>query len=186
MPYAVVLHFGDELETQVLALWQKLADTKLTSSLLNFGISRPHISLASFEQADVNILLKHVEDLAKSTFSFPLSFDSVGSFPTDERVIYLTPTRPKALANIHANFHKNIQHAGLSCNEYYLPGQWLPHCTVAYKVEDSKFEKAIEYCQKADHQFHGDITEIGVLEYRPIKELASFPLKTVGGKGDLD
>ncbi|MDH4203171.1 MAG: 2'-5' RNA ligase family protein [Phycisphaerae bacterium] len=181
MPYAVVLHFSDELEKKVLALWQKLADTKLTSSLLDFGISRPHISLASFEKADVNILLKYVENLAKSTPSFSLNFDSVGSFPTDEKVVYLAPNRSDGFISIHREFHKSIQNTDLSCNEYYLPGKWLPHCTVAYRVEDLNFKKAIEYCQETGHQFHGNVTGVGVLEYWPIKELASFPLKTVNG-----
>ena len=142
MPYAIELFFDNELEAKIFVMWKNLAKAKITSTMLDIG-SRPHLCLAIYEDADLEKLTKLVEDFAKTACSFPVKFGSVGSFDTNERVVILNPAENKELFDLHRDFHKSLPADGFSCHEYYKPGIWLPHCTVAINVEVSKFEKAI-------------------------------------------
>ena len=179
MPYAVELFFNNELEMKILGLWQKLAAVGITSTLLDID-ARPHLCLAVLNDADAAKLCQLVEDFAESVSSFAIDFDSIGSFDTDERVVFLRPVKNDGLREVHSNFHQRLKAENLHSHSYYVPENWQPHCTIAMNVEEPRFKKAIEHCRRAEHRFYGEIIGIGVIEFRPIKELAKFKLKIRG------
>ena len=53
---------------------------------------------------------------------------------------------------------------------YYLPGNWVPHCTVAIDLSATEVIEAVVYCREAFQPISGQFREIGLVEFRPVKE----------------
>ena len=59
---------------------------------------------------------------------------------------------------------------------YYAPGAWVPHCTLEMDLPDENVPKVIELCSDLDLPTEAHLVEVGLVEFRPLKELMSFPL----------
>ena len=176
MGVAVVLYFDEITEKTIFSIWQNLAKKRLSSYLLDIGI-RPHITLGAFEQADIKSLSDMTRTFAGDTKSFEINLCSVGSFPVSERLIYYLPVPTKQLLGIHSEYYNFIRPIGLNWGNYYLPENWVPHCTVAEKVFDENvFKQTFWYCCNAGIPIKGRITHIGIFEFMPVKEIACFGL----------
>ena len=176
MSIAVVLYFDKQTETRLLSIWRDLAKKKLSTFLVDIGI-RPHISLAVFQKNEIEDLLKRTQAFAKNIKSFEINLCSVGSFPISGRPIFYLPVPTTQLLDIHSQYHNSIGPIGLNCEKYYLPGNWVPHCTVAENISDEDlFKQIILDCCNAGMPVNGRVTHIGIFEYMPIKEIVDFAL----------
>jgi len=176
MNVAIVLYFDKKTEDKIFSIWRNLARGKLTSYLLDIGI-RPHITLAVFEQAEIKSLSSATETFARDIESFEINLCSAGTFPVSRRPIYYLPVPTKQLLGIHSEYYNSIKSIGLKWENYYLPENWVPHCTVAEKVGDENvFKQTFWYCCNAGIPITGKITHIGIFEFMPVKEIACFAL----------
>jgi len=176
MSIAVVLYFDKETERKIFSIWQKLAQEKLTSFLLDIGI-RPHITLAIFEQVEIKSLSDTTQAFARNIKSFEINLCSIGSFPISEKPIYYLPVPTKQLLDIHSQYYNFISPIGCSGENYYLPGNWVPHCTVAENLgNENLFKQTLWNCCNAGIPIEGRITHIGIFEFMPVKEITNFAL----------
>ena len=88
MGYVVELYFDREAEERVTRLWDTFAQRGITSFLPSIG-SRPHISLAVFDEIDPDPLTNLLGDIARETAAFEVELAAVGSFPGTEGVLPL-------------------------------------------------------------------------------------------------
>jgi hypothetical protein len=61
------------------------------------------------------------------------------------------------------------------CWSHYSPPQWVPHCTLAMGLESQQMARALDICQPTGWPLLGTVTEIGLIETRPIKQLYAAP-----------
>ena len=175
MGYAVLLYFDKQTEQSILNLRHALIEQGFPSTLDKAG-DRPHISLAGFSNVDSDILISLVQEYANSIESFSIQLSSIGIFPTDENVLFLSPTPTLQLLTYHQEFHRRLVKSKLISSPYYVPENWTPHCSVEMNIPDEQFPKAIEFCRKAFKPVIGQFQEIGVIEFQPIKSLAKWSL----------
>ena len=62
--------------------------------------------------------------------------------------------------------------------DYFLPGQWIPHCILALEIEPEQLTRALNIGMRLTLPFAGQMTEIGVIEFRPVKERCVLQLRT--------
>jgi 2'-5' RNA ligase len=176
MSVIVALYFDEKTEKKIFSIWQKLATERLTSFLLDIGI-RPHITLTDFEQAEIKRLSDATRAFAGNAKSFEVNLCSVGSFPVTGKPIYYSPVPTKRLLDIHSEYYNFIKPIGLNWGNYYLPENWVPHCTVAEKViDENAFKQTFWYCCNAGIPITGKIASIGIFEFMPVKEIVCFDL----------
>ena len=60
--------------------------------------------------------------------------------------------------------------------EYYWPGKWVPHCTVAIDVAPDKMGAALEMCVHSEAFGTVELDEVSLIEFRPVREIYAFPL----------
>jgi 2'-5' RNA ligase len=173
--YAVELYFDSQTEKRVWELRQLLIEHGIASLIGGLG-DRPHVSLAVFPEVDCNELISVTKEYANGIEPFDVQFSAIGSFPTIENVLFLSPVLTEKLLDHHSDFHHMLVEAKLTASAYYLPGNWTPHCTVEMNIPDEQFSAAREICKKSFIPFTGQFQEIGVTEFRPIQRLANWSL----------
>jgi 2'-5' RNA ligase len=180
MGYAVELYFDRQTEQSVRKIRQALAKEGIPPVLDPLG-ERPHVSLAVFSDVDCERLISIVRDYAASTQAFAVQLSGMGTFATDENVLYLVPVPTLQLQTIHQEFHHRLEQARLTPSHYYQPGNWVPHCSVEMNIPAERFSAAVELCKGAFRPVQGQFREIGIVEFRPVRAVAQWPLRVPTG-----
>lgn len=175
MPFAVHLFFDTNTETIIKSAWRKLADTAI-APYMHQSANRPHFSLAIYQHLDLRECEQLLKSFAATKNRLPVSFQYFGVFPTTPAAMFLGSTVTVSLLDLHAQVHEALRSISTDPLPYYLPGQWVPHCTLALELEPSLVTKALGIGLQMPLPLSGEITEIGVIEFRPVKHLFGFSL----------
>lgn len=138
--------------------------------------SRPHISLAVYNNVDVALLSERLYKFLIGRKTVKLRFESISAFPTDPAVIFIAPGMTNELFTLHKNYHALM--SGCLKDEwgYYLPDKWVPHCALAMDVPKLKVSNIIQHLTTDFQQFDFSIEEIGIVEFRPVNHLITYKL----------
>lgn len=175
MGYAVELTLDSTSTGVVQALWKTLAERGIDPVLPSLG-AWPHISLAVFETVDPAALRDELATFADELAPIATAFSAVGTFPTSEGVVYLAPVVTAELLAVHERFHQRMERLGLRSHAYYRPGQWIPHCTVATDLAPADVGTTIAACCASNAFAPISLTELELIEFRPVKTIYHFPL----------
>lgn len=141
MAHALEMYFDEDADAAVRQLWQRLADAGLPSlAVRTHRRHRPHVSLAvaeSLAAADPAVL-RPVLAARKPV----LHLHVLGTFPGSEGVLFLGVTVTARLLAFHGDVHAAL--AGQPGEHWpdYLPGRWVPHCTLAEGLDEAQVAKA--------------------------------------------
>lgn len=182
MAFAVVMYFDAATEAEVRSLWALLSEKQISSVMATMGI-RPHISLAGIENLDAQQLCAMLQAFAQSTLPLTVKFGAVATFPTGQGVVYLAPIVTSELLRLHENFHVRLADLSLSSHEYYRPGNWIPHCTVAIDLPPESISAAVNACRTSNVFHEAHLVKIALVEYLPVQEICVFPF---GGMIDVE
>lgn len=176
MSFAVEMFFDEAADRAVRAAWKAMADAGISTATMD-GISRPHVTLAVSDE--IGATFKNALALfAKEIPPFELIFSHIGAFNTAEGVVFLAPTVTRGLLDLHQRFHAFFDQHAAKKWPYYLPGAWVPHCTLAFRLGTERLAAAIEIAAEVKLPMPCGVTEIGLLSGvgEPEKELVSFPI----------
>jgi len=140
--YAIIATFDSVFINKIIELQNEL--TNIIESNQLAGVE-PHITLADYKELDVNLYTKKLEEfVAIQEKMAAVNFFSVGTFPTNG-TIFLAPTLTDELLTLHHSYHDHFQAFHNNPNSYYVPGKWVPHCTIANHLNSTQFLSAMEY-----------------------------------------
>jgi 2'-5' RNA ligase len=168
MAFAIELFFDQALETAVRQIWQDIAQSGLKSAMLEAQY-QPHVSLAVCEALNMAAFAAEIEVFAAGQTPLPISLQNIGIFPTEEGVVFLGVTVTAELLAMHAAFHLAFARHGVDQWDYYLPGQWVPHCTLAYGLSHEEIGKACQIVQRASFPLKGWVRQIAITDVSPEK-----------------
>lgn len=178
MGYAVELNFDAESSARIRNLWQCLADAGVNRTMIDVNAS-PHISLAVFSEIEPEILRPLLAEFAAMVTPIPVRLAAVGTFPImaqgDEGAVFLAPSVSTRLLAEHDRFHRMLNEYNIYAHEYYRPGNWVPHCTVALNAAPDQVMKAVAICRHSDVFQSGELVDASLVEFRPVKEYFRFP-----------
>jgi 2'-5' RNA ligase len=141
MACALEMYFDAEADAAVRSLWQRLADAGLPSlATLTHRRHRPHVSLAVAESlAGADLApLRAVLMGRRPT----LSLYVLGTFPGSEGALFLGVAVTAELLAFHADVHAALATQPAEYWPYYLPGSWVPHCTLAQGLNRTQAARA--------------------------------------------
>ena len=176
MAYAVELILSADSAARVVKLWEELAKKSISSVMIDVG-GRPHISLAVFEDLAPSVLQGDLSRFAEMTRPLSLALWSAGVFSGSKGVVFLAPVVTQDLLEAHERVHTFLEDKGIECHEYYRPGRWVPHCTVATEVALDKVGAAVELCMQSDVFGAVTLDAVSLIEFRPVREIYTFPLR---------
>lgn len=169
MHLVVELYFDEATETAIRSLWHTLASTGVSAGLGEID-SRPHISVAVYHELDLGPFQTALTTFAGERSTVDVTLASWGVFPTAECVVFLAPVVTHKLLVLHQDFHQTFAAFGDTSQSHYLPGQWVPHCTLATGYPPYLLPKVAEACQMVGVPLRGHLERIGLVEYYPRRE----------------
>lgn len=176
MPYAVHLFFDPETEHAITTIWQEMVDANV-APYMNTSGNRPHISLALSDELDLAACEERLKAFAARSEPLPVSFQSLGIFPTQEPVVFTAPVVTQELLTLQRKVDELLEGC---CRwpefDYYRPGNWIPHCTLAMEFDQALLHRALEIATHLKLPLNGQIVGLGAIEFRPVKHLYAFPL----------
>lgn len=178
MQYAIELFFDKDLEEKLYNLAKRVADEKLSTKFMEWK-TRPHITLACFNDLNEEKCIKQLKRFAKTHKQMPACLGSIGMF-NDTRAIFASPVMTEDMYRFQRELHKYMRGFDTKGWEWYLPNRWVPHCTLAMTQEDDEevFYKASSLLL---HEFEGCVgkfSSIGLIKITfPVEEIYTVDLK---------
>jgi 2'-5' RNA ligase len=175
MSFAVQFYFDPQTEAAILLAREKLLRRGI-HPIPDEMPGRPHLTLGIWNGKSPHGLVPRLETLAAGLPASDVLFSSAGVFPTREGVIFLAPVVTQQLLEVHAQVHREVVSPGLEADRSYLPGNWVPHVTLAIFLPDWEMHAAVDIAREAPMPLTGRVTALGIIEFPPVKEIATFPL----------
>lgn len=182
MGYAVQLYFNTELEAALLEVRAALTRAGVTPTLERLG-DRPHVSLSVLHEVDVRSCITMLEHFADGRSSFRSGFEAFGAFPTSQGVVFLSPTPSEDLLGAHRVMHQRMVDLGAQVHEHYVPDGWIPHATMGFELSSKEVALALSWLHANFKPVDGAYASVGLIEFPPVKSLATFTLRAPAGAG---
>ncbi|SRR5579871_259290 len=178
MPFSVELFFDPKSSMAVQQCGAFLQKAGVPSIFSTLGAS-PHVSLAVFEQYNPERLHALLKKLAASYPPTSFRLSSAGTFFGKEGVLFLAPVVTDSLLKIHDWIHRALPKAVEGNWVYYLPGGWVPHCTLAIRLTPKKLGKGLEVLRRKGVSIQGRYSHLALVEthprIKPIRLIYSIP-----------
>lgn len=163
--YAVVGYLDNETENKFKNIWGLLSDKGLTHYGVEIKGKRPHITIADYDSLDKEEFIRLFDNYYKDKEKINLSLTVLGTF-IDTGTLFIAPTLSKELITFHANHHNNFCSFNMNENSFYLPGRWVPHCTIASRLDGAKMLEVFRFCQSALNKISCQINEVAVIQIK--------------------
>jgi 2'-5' RNA ligase len=170
--YAIVLYFDDATNKIIGNMIERTATLSGNSYMLDINIP-PHVTLGCFLSDEQSDLLEKVKSFAKSVTPFKMIFNTIGAF--EPYVLFASPVKDECLTQMNNALHK------LLLNDYepaenanYLPDRWMPHCSLAVRLDAEQFAKAKAIESEIDLPFTARVTKIALAKCNPYNVMATW------------
>ncbi|WP_088322221.1 2'-5' RNA ligase family protein [Bacillus cereus] len=134
--YAIIATFDRVFTHKITELQNELTNVIGTNQLA--GVE-PHITLADYNELDVHLYTEKLGEFV----AIQENMDAV-TFPSNGTV-FLAPTVIDELLKLHHSYHDYFKTFHDNPNSYYVPGKWVPHCTIANRLHTKQFLSVMEY-----------------------------------------
>ena len=136
MAQAVVIHFDEEAETEIRGLWRTLTRAGVPTP----DRFAPHLTLAAAGSIPRKVRDGLRADLGR--LALPgVWLAALSTFTASENVLMLAAVTDTELLAVHSAVHDVLAGQVRNPSAYYLPGSWMPHCTLAQGVTDAQVVK---------------------------------------------
>lgn len=174
MPVAIEFFLDDASATVVRETWRALAEAGVSAYLNESGV-RPHLTLTAGSGVDATTESR-LRDFAAETPPPSVTFASLGVSPGEQPNLFLTPIVTADLLDLHRRFLDRFAGLIAAPSERYAPGRWVPHCTLVEHVSSDLVARAVEVCRRSPLPLEARLVEIGVVEWRPVRQICAFNL----------
>ena len=168
MSYVFELTFDSATETAIRAIWQRIADAGLPSSLDAAGY-RPHISVGVYDvdRFDVDACYQRAAAYARTVSPFPLHLSHVGVFVNWENVVFLGVTPTAALLARHQEVLGLCRGQQEHLRHYYAPGLWTPHVTLSFNLTRAQARAILASAWEMGLPLSGVVQALHLVEVTP-------------------
>jgi 2'-5' RNA ligase len=178
--YSIGLYFDSKTDFLVREVWKILSEHQLSDYYLRSG-NRPHITLAIFSETDIETAEQLLFDFSQSVTPFFLSFQQIGIFTGPDWAVFWAPVVTTKLLELHSDLHNKFGAFSTYPDfTFYNPGKWIPHCGLAMEIKEyQQIPEILELCRNLPPPHETEVTEIGLISFRPVNHLFTFPLSGI-------
>lgn len=128
--HALVAFLDDAAEREIRALWRVLHDSGVSSDPGRFA---PHVVFGTAALIPARARAAVRAELALLTLP-GLWLSTLATFPNTENVLALAAVVDTELLAVHSAVHDALAGKVRQPAGRYLPGSWVPHCTLAERI----------------------------------------------------
>lgn len=127
---------------RIVSLWHQAAKFETEPSMLMLNYP-PHLTFAIYDEIDQAELHRAAKAAFASVDAIRILFDRVAWFDASPLVLWAAPQDRSKLDKLHDAIH---DHPTLDkCRAHYVPGVWIPHCTLATDIPDDNRVAALAF-----------------------------------------
>ena len=172
MEYAAVLHLDDKSAEQIQKITQYIAEYTDNDYMISNRIP-PHITVADFNADDTEIQ-GIAADIASSLGKFNIPIVSLGIFAP--KVVFASPVMNEGLLNACKTANQILQQKGFECNRIYTPYNWVPHISLAVKLNEASVKNAVNAALEKFQPVMATVEKLSVAACSPYKEIETADL----------
>jgi 2'-5' RNA ligase len=174
--YGIGLVFDPQTEARIRAVWCKLASQGFTTPLGRPGCL-PHVSLVLSETLHVDDLARDIEGLEYSPHRLEVRVSHVGVFTEPEIVLFYGMTPTARLLRLHADVERIYRRWSSGIMARSRSGVWVPHCTLAGRVEAGRMSEAIAAAATLPLPWVANEVRLAIVQFDPVRVelLKDFP-----------
>ncbi|MBM7587150.1 2'-5' RNA ligase [Bacillus pakistanensis] len=161
--YWVIALFDENTEKIIKGIWGELCENSISSYTEEVKDGRPHITLGNYSNLDISEYTKRMDSFYDHKMSIDITFNTIGSF-LNYGTLFYSPTVTSELIEFHTYHHEHFNEFNGKANSLYLPGKWIPHCTLANRLSPEKLSEAFHFCLKRSDVIYGKIIEVALIE----------------------
>ena len=165
MPFAITLALDDAGATHIEELWHALSAEGVSSSMLRLGYGA-HLTLGLFAELDAERARHVLASVAAGHRALPISFAGLGLFKGPRSVLFAGPVVTRELLDLHAALHEALD---ASAHEHYRVGAWVPHCTLADDLDETRAPEAVRVVTKRWAPFAATGARLELVEFPPVR-----------------
>ena len=177
--YCVLVRFDDKTTEKLNTLRTHLYNEGYTKAISEWP---PHITIAAYENVDINTLLQWTKAFAKKHSAFDVSLSSLGVLPpggehAETAVLYAAPSQSKGLIDFYYAFHEILDDCCGNLGWWYSATFGYPaiHATIGM-FEITQMQKAMEAV--FEQQIFGKATIVALEVYTyPMELIERIALK---------
>lgn len=177
MQYAIELYYDEKTEQKLFQLAERVANEGFSTKFLEWK-TRPHLTLACFNDVDEDACKKKLSMFAESHKQMPAYIGSVGMFP-DTKTIFVSPVMNSGMYQLQRELHECLNDFDTKGWEWYCPDRWVPHCTLALTGEDDEqaFFGASDLILHEFQKLSGMFAAVGLVKITfPVEEILTVKL----------
>lgn len=163
--YAFVGYLDHKTETFFQSLWKDLSDKDISQYGVETKGKRPHITIADYDNLDKNSFIRLADKFYEDKININITLNILGTF-INTGTLFLAPTLSTELLDFHRKHHNSFKTFNENENSLYLPGKWIPHCTIASRLSEDKMVQAFRYCKNNIDKIHCKLNEIALIEVK--------------------
>jgi len=178
MAIAVELYFDPVADRAVRQIWNDLTQAGISQPMIIDEVI-PHVSLGVCDRLmQSEKFFRELKELTAATPSFPITLSHAGFFTTEEGVAFCGVTLTPALMALHQAFDCIFEAYAEKPWDYYRPGRWVPHCTIALGLTPQKAALALEAIWRAPLPIQAKVVQLSVAQISPVsfQQLVGLPL----------
>lgn len=174
MDYAVMMYFEEDAD-QTISKWvDDLCALGLNDRFKQINM-RPHLTLAEFDVADISAVESVLAEFSRSQVHLDLKFSSIGIFPGETGVMFLSPIISDALLDMHRQLNHKLEHCCDQFSPLYREENWVAHCTLALDYTEAEVASAYHYLAKNFHPIETRAVSLVLFGCCPYHEMMVFP-----------
>lgn len=134
--YGVVSLLDEATNEKIEAIWEDFQ-----RGLGVHGVSQtpiPHVSYHVASKYNLSRLEENLDLLVQQITSFSIRTNGLGVFTGEQPVLYIPVIRENEFASVQRRMYEIANKLTRDGNDYYIPGNWTPHITLAHKDFDLK------------------------------------------------
>ena len=175
--YAIVLYFDDTANKIIGNMIERTAALSSNNYMLDINIP-PHITLGCFFSDEQSDLLEKVESFSKSVTPFEVTFHSIGAF--EPYVLFVSPVKDECLTQLNTSLNESLLNDYKPAeNANYLPDRWMPHCSLAVRLNKEQFSNAKAIEAETAFPFTAQVTKIVLAKCNPYNEVAIWDISKI-------
>ncbi len=163
--YAVVAFLDHETEKMINDVWKQLKLKQISNYGEESKNRRAHITIASYNAVPEQEMIDGLTQFYNCIPRVDLELTNLGTF-LESRTLFISPAPTPDLIHLHQAYHHAFQKFDDGAGSLYKPGNWVPHCTIASRLEGESLTQAFSYCSEKLSPTKAIITGIALLKLR--------------------
>ncbi len=166
MGIGTAIYFEKDVEEEIIRTWHNIEELGFTSPMKIDG-QRPHISLISCDEDahEAEVLLQKLQALHLNFSGCRVSIEAVSAFMGSEYAVFYAVAASRWLVRLHDDVYHLAMNLGIHVSEYYGLDRWLPHCSLAGEIPQSRLGEFMENVQFSQLPISCDVSALVVAHW---------------------